>query len=256
MCGRAASSWQRTWVRDGRDRLVVHPLAVGADLRAVLSEEFFQPLWVAFNDPSGAAWFATHKGTFVVTLITIAIAGLLVSLGMSGYAKVQKWCFYGGLLGFAIIVIIMLCQQPGGLRLGVQQRDRQAVRDEERRTRRPPPRRPRQMGIPRRRSGSPADLGQSMLLVPMLMFYLLWPNWGTTLYGEIRGATDFKRVFSGHVLRPVDHGAAVGRLPRAVRQDLRLQLLPGRQRELGRPRSPPRTPCRSSLTRRCWPAGW
>jgi len=31
----------------------------------------------------------------------------------------------------------------------------------------------------------------------MLMFYLLWPNWGTTLYGEVRGASDFKRVFSG-----------------------------------------------------------
>ena len=41
------------------------------------------------------------------------------------------------------------------------------------------------------------DFGQSMLLVPMLMFYLLWPNWGTTLYGEIRGAWDFKRVFTG-----------------------------------------------------------
>ncbi len=75
---------------------------------SVLSEEFFQPLWVAFNDPSGAAWFATHTGTFVVTLITIAVAGLLVSLGMSGYARVQKWCFYGGLLGFAIIVILLL----------------------------------------------------------------------------------------------------------------------------------------------------
>src|ERR1700730_104593 len=75
---------------------------------SVLSEEFFQPLWLAFNDPSGAAWFATHTGTFVVTLITIAVAGLLVSLGMSGYARVQKWCFYGGLLGFAIIVILLL----------------------------------------------------------------------------------------------------------------------------------------------------
>ena len=29
------------------------------------------------------------------------------------------------------------------------------------------------------------------------MFFLLWPNWGTTLYGEIRGASDFKRVFTG-----------------------------------------------------------
>jgi len=34
-------------------------------------------------------------------------------------------------------------------------------------------------------------------LVPMLMFYLLWPNWGSTLYGEVRGASDFKRVFTG-----------------------------------------------------------
>jgi amino acid transporter len=30
-----------------------------------------------------------------------------------------------------------------------------------------------------------------------MMFYLLWPNWGTTLYGEVRGASDFRRVFSG-----------------------------------------------------------
>jgi amino acid transporter len=29
------------------------------------------------------------------------------------------------------------------------------------------------------------------------MFFLLWPNWGTTLYGEVRGASDFKRVFAG-----------------------------------------------------------
>ena len=45
---------------------------------SVLSEEFFQPLWVSFNDPSGAAWFGTHTGTFVVTLITIGLASRAV----------------------------------------------------------------------------------------------------------------------------------------------------------------------------------
>ena len=40
-------------------------------------------------------------------------------------------------------------------------------------------------------------LGPTMLLVPAFMFFLLWPNWGTTLYGEVRGASDFRRVFSG-----------------------------------------------------------
>ena len=44
----------------------------------------------------------------MVTLITIVLAGILVSIGMAGYARVQKWCFYGGLVGFAVIVILLL----------------------------------------------------------------------------------------------------------------------------------------------------
>jgi len=40
-------------------------------------------------------------------------------------------------------------------------------------------------------------LGPTLLLVPAMMFFILWPNWGATLYGEIRGASDFRRVFSG-----------------------------------------------------------
>jgi basic amino acid/polyamine antiporter, APA family len=161
----------------------------------VLAEEFFQPLWVAFNDPSGAAWFATHTGTFVVTLITIALAGILVSLGMAGYAKVQKWCFYGGLLGFVIIVIIMLINNQSdfisafnnesarlfGMKNAYAATTAAATK----------------AGVTPPSFGFTGDLGQSMLLVPMLMFYLLWPNWGTTLYGEVRGASDFKRVFAG-----------------------------------------------------------
>jgi amino acid transporter len=162
---------------------------------SVLAEEFFQPLWVAFNDPSGAAWFGTHTGTFVVTLITIALAGLLVSLGMAGYARVQKWCFFGGLVGFAIIVIILLVNSQSdfisafnsqadklfGMKNAYAATTAAATK----------------AGVTPPSFGFTGDLGASMLLVPMLMFYLLWPNWGTTLYGEVRGASDFKRVFAG-----------------------------------------------------------
>src|SRR5205823_1661916 len=40
-------------------------------------------------------------------------------------------------------------------------------------------------------------LGDSLLLIPFLCFWILWPNWGATLYGEVRGASDFKRVMTG-----------------------------------------------------------
>ncbi|MGD0557700.1 MAG: APC family permease [Streptosporangiaceae bacterium] len=164
---------------------------------AVLSEEFFQPLALTFNSPSTATWFAGHNGTFVVTLITIGLAGLLVSLGMSGYAKVQKWCFYGGLLGFAIIAIIMLVSSRASfassfdaqtLKLfGIKNGYAGTLADAA----------SKKIGYTPPAFGFGGSIGQSMLLVPMLMFYLLWPNWGTTLYGEIRGASDFKRVFAG-----------------------------------------------------------
>jgi amino acid transporter len=46
-------------------------------------------------------------------------------------------------------------------------------------------------------------LGLIFLTLPYLVFFNLWPNWGATLYGEVRGATDFKRNITGM-------GAALG----------------------------------------------
>jgi len=164
---------------------------------AVLSEEFFQPLWATFNDASGAAWFESPTGGFVVTLITVAVAGVLVSLGMSGYARVQKWCFYGGLVGLGIIAILMLAfsrhdfisayNTETAKLFGMKNGYAGTIADAG----------SSKIGYAPASFGVTGAFGQSMLLVPMLMFYLLWPNWGTTLYGEVRGASDFKRVFSG-----------------------------------------------------------
>ena len=160
---------------------------------AVLSEEFFQPIFATLGHPSQAAWFASHNGTFVVTLITIALAGILVSIGMAGYAKVQKWCFYGGLLGAAIIVIVLLVSSKNSFitsfdaathRIWGMSGAYAATSTDVAKTYTAP-----SMGF--------GPLGPTMLLVPMMLFYLLWPNWGTPLYGEIRGASDFKRVTGG-----------------------------------------------------------
>jgi len=160
----------------------------------VLSEEFFQPLWATTGHAGAAAWFATHNGIFVVTLITIVLAGVLVSIGMAGYARVQKWCFYGGLIGFAIIVIILLITSKASFISSFNARASSlfGISNAYAAT-----------NVSAVKSGFAAPtfgggtFGASMLLVPLMMFYLLWPNWGTTLYGEIRGASDFRRVFSG-----------------------------------------------------------
>ncbi|HKB27821.1 MAG TPA: amino acid permease, partial [Candidatus Limnocylindrales bacterium] len=37
----------------------------------------------------------------------------------------------------------------------------------------------------------------TFLLLPFMMFWILYPNWGATLYGEVRGAGDFRKVLNG-----------------------------------------------------------
>src|SRR5882757_1851112 len=163
----------------------------------ILAVQLFEPLWATLKwtwPGGGYAWFGTHNGIFIVTLITIAVAGLLVSIGMAGYAKVQRWCFIGGVIGFAVVVILLLINSHAdfiaafnreGLNLfGVKNAygatNAAAVK----------------AGYTTTPIGF-GPLGPTMLLIPAFMFFLLWPNWGTTLYGEVRGASDFRRVFTG-----------------------------------------------------------
>jgi len=163
----------------------------------ILAVQLFEPLWATLGwtwPHGGYAWFGTHNGIFVVSLITIALAGFLVSIGMAGYAKVQRWCFIGGMIGFAVIVVLLLINSHASF---VSSFNTEAAKI---------------FGVkhayaattvaahklgyaPSRLALGP--LGPTMLLVPFMMFFILWPNWGATLYGEIRGASDFKRVFRG-----------------------------------------------------------
>ncbi len=160
----------------------------------VLSAEFFQPLLATLGHPSAATWFAGKNGIFLVSVITIGLAGILVSLGMAGYARLQKWGFYGGLLGFGVILLLLAINNHATFvsSFNLEAHKIFGVANAYQKT---------NAGAKASGYVSPSfgfsPVSASMLLVPMMMFYLLWPNWGSTLYGEIRGASDFRRVFAG-----------------------------------------------------------
>jgi basic amino acid/polyamine antiporter, APA family len=160
----------------------------------ILSVQLFQPLWATLGDPGGAAWFASKNGIFVVCLITIAIAGGLVSLGMAGYARIQKWCFAGGLVAFGVVVILLLVNNHASFvsSFNLEGQKIFGVHNAYAATNAAA----KKAGVVTYNMGF-GPLGPTMLLVPAMMFFILWPNWGSTLYGEIRGASDFKRVFTG-----------------------------------------------------------
>src|SRR5207245_1932061 len=138
---------------------------------------------------------AIITGIFVTFLVVVAFVAYYIAIGMERYAKIQKFCFWGGIVALGIVLLLLLVGTQGQFQ---QAFNREAARlfgasgDAYTQT----------IEASRKYGFTPPPftampLGPSILLIPMVVFYLLWPNWGATLYGEVRGASDYRRVFKG-----------------------------------------------------------
>jgi len=162
----------------------------------MLSYEFYTPLLAIAGFKDAALWFTTNStGQFVSMLSVCVIVFTYIAIGMKAYARVQKFCFWGGLVGLVLVAVLLLFGNNATFvanfnafapNFGAQAGDVYSAT---------------------LKAGSdagtvagplwPLAIGASILLVPMLTFFNLWPNWGSTLYGEVRGASDYKRNFWG-----------------------------------------------------------
>jgi basic amino acid/polyamine antiporter, APA family len=161
----------------------------------ILTVEVFQPLAAVLKLQGLNDFLANDNGKFLVIQLTVVLAGVLVALGMETYAKIQKVCFYIGMVALALMFLIMLFGSRSGFQSAFNQEASNlfgASGDTYNRT----------MELAGGAKVVP-DLGFSpffgptLLLVPFLAFWILYPNWGATLYGEVRGASDFRRVMVG-----------------------------------------------------------
>jgi basic amino acid/polyamine antiporter, APA family len=147
-----------------------------------------------------ALWFAgTPNGAFTASIITLAIVSLFITIGMKSYARIQKYSFYGGMLGLLIVIALFLTGTPEAFKAGLDANatamfgaqpgvyDATVTMGTDAGALTP---------FTSPMTSSPAILAV-FLVMPYMVFFNLWPNWGATLYGEVRGATDFKRNISG-----------------------------------------------------------
>jgi amino acid transporter len=161
----------------------------------ILTVEVLQPIASVLKLQGLSDFLANKNGLFLVIQLTVVLAGVLVALGMETYAKIQKICFYIGMAALALMLLIMLFGSRSGFQSAFNQEAANlfgASGDTYART----------LELAGGAKVVP-DLGFSpffgptLLLVPFLAFWILYPNWGATLYGEVRGASDFRRVTVG-----------------------------------------------------------
>jgi amino acid transporter len=143
-----------------------------------------------------ALWFSqTSPGLFIASVVTCLFVSFYIAIGMKAYARIQKFCFWGGMVGLLVVFAFLLFGSPAAFQAGLEREsaalfgaqssglyEATLVAGEE--------------------AGAIAPLAGGALLpiflaMPFIVFFNLWPNWGATLYGEVRGATDFKRNFWG-----------------------------------------------------------
>jgi basic amino acid/polyamine antiporter, APA family len=162
-----------------------HWVPIYADL---LNKDVFVPLAALLGLNGVAAFFNTvppdSPGLFVSSMIVAIVASLYVSLGMRAYARIQKFCFYGGLVGLAVMILILLISSQSDFVSSYNQGARELF------------------GAGGNAYQQTVEAGSvrtanafipTLLLIPFLAFFNLYSNWGATLYGEVRGASDFRK---------------------------------------------------------------
>jgi APA family basic amino acid/polyamine antiporter len=161
----------------------------------MLRHIFFVPLLAVVRIKDAALWFAWDPNAWMlVCVLTVAFVSAVIAMGMKTYARLQKFCFWVGNAGLLVVCLFLLFGNNAAFRAGLEANatslfgaapgvyDATIAAGQE------------AGGIAPLMGGSLAAI---FLAMPYLVFFNLWPNWGATLYGEVKGADDFKKNVHG-----------------------------------------------------------
>src|SRR5918994_1458074 len=155
----------------------------------ILNYEVFGPLSAIIGWEWGYTFWSGDDGIFASSAITALLASAFISMGMRRYARLQKICFYGGVVGLAIVMLLLLFNSKAGFEENFNEQSLELYGVEN----------AYQATLEAGTDGySPSGLGSfafgaTLILIPMMAFFNLWSSWGATLYGEVRGASDFRK---------------------------------------------------------------
>lgn len=154
----------------------------------ILNIEVIVPLSAIVGWDGGISFFGRDDGLFVSSLLVAFGASLLVALGIRTYARFQKLCFYGGCVGLVIVVILLLVHSKSDFISAFNSQSQELYGASAGAY---------EQILSKGNAGvgsiSSFAVGSTLLLIPFVFFFNLWSNWGATLYGEVRGASDFRK---------------------------------------------------------------
>jgi APA family basic amino acid/polyamine antiporter len=161
----------------------------------MLRHIFFVPLLGVIGLKDAALWFAWDPNAWMlVVVLTLVFVTIVIAMGMKTYATIQKFCFWAGNAGLLVVCLFLLFGNNEAFKAGLEANATKlfgaapGVYDAT-------------IAAGQAAGGVTPLLGGSLtaifLAMPYIVFFNLWPNWGATLYGEVKGADDFKKNLTG-----------------------------------------------------------
>jgi basic amino acid/polyamine antiporter, APA family len=154
----------------------------------ILNIQVVGPLAAIMGLDSVVTFFSEPGGIFLASLIVAVLASTFISLGMRTYARIQQVCFYGGVLGLLIMLALLVVNSNSDFVSAFNSQATEVYGA-------PANAYQKTLEAGRIAAADPGSLvlGPTLLLIPMIVFFNLWSNWGATLYGEVKGASDFRK---------------------------------------------------------------
>ena len=146
------------------------------------------PLSAIVGWDGGVSFWGRDDGIFTSSMIVAGMASILVALGIRAYARFQRICFYGGVVGLAVMFILLLVHSKSDFISAFNSQAHDVYHTSGN----------AYQQVLNAGAVNVAGIGSFnftaiILLIPFLFFFNLWSNWGATLYGEVRGASDFRK---------------------------------------------------------------
>jgi basic amino acid/polyamine antiporter, APA family len=154
----------------------------------ILNVEVFVPLFAILGWDGAVSFFSEAKGLFWASIITALLASGFIALGIRTYARIQKFCFYGGVVGLAFMFVLLLINSKADFISALNSQSSEVLGTSGNVYQSTLAADPGTSG-----AADFASFKGTFLLIPFLLFFNLWSNWGATLYGEVRGASDFRK---------------------------------------------------------------
>jgi APA family basic amino acid/polyamine antiporter len=156
----------------------------------ILNIEVLGPLSAIVGWDRGVSFWSEDDGIFTASLLVALMASVLVGAGVRTYARFQRLCFWGGVVGLAVMFVLLLVHSKSDFI--------SAFNEEADEVYGTGPNAYNAILTAGTEGYDPSGVvslafSATILLIPFLFFFNLWSNWGATLYGEVRGASDFRK---------------------------------------------------------------